>query len=52
MLFMSDQREIIRQTNAGLAFHEITKLVAQRWAQLDVSAKTKYLEAAEVDKER
>ncbi|KAG7176741.1 High mobility group protein 20A-like 3 [Homarus americanus] len=26
MLFMSDQREIIRQTNAGLAFHEITKL--------------------------
>ncbi|XP_071547909.1 high mobility group protein 20A-like isoform X3 [Panulirus ornatus] len=52
MLFMSDQREIIRQTNAGLAFHEITKLVAQRWAQLDVSAKTKYLEAAEADKER
>nr|XP_053647100.1 high mobility group protein 20A-like isoform X4 [Cherax quadricarinatus] len=52
MLFMSDQREIIRQTNSGLAFYEITKLVAQRWAQLDASAKTKYLEAAEADKER
>nr|XP_045584938.1 high mobility group protein 20A-like isoform X1 [Procambarus clarkii] len=52
MLFMSDQREIIRQSNAGLAFHEITKLVAQRWAQLDANTKTKYLEAAEADKER
>ena len=52
MLFMGDQREILRQTNAGLAFHEITKLVAQRWAQLDASEKNKYLEAAEADKER
>ncbi|XP_063608801.1 high mobility group protein 20A-like [Penaeus indicus] len=52
MLFMGDQREIIRQTNPGLAFHEITKLVAQRWAQLDAESKTKYLEAAEADKER
>lgn len=52
MLFMSDQREVLRQTNAGLAFHEITKLVAQKWAQLDTSEKTKYLEAAEADKER
>ncbi|ROT70298.1 hypothetical protein C7M84_011398 [Penaeus vannamei] len=52
MLFMGDQREIIRQTHPGLAFHEITKLVAQRWAQLDTESKTKYLEAAEADKER
>ncbi|MPC12623.1 High mobility group protein 20A [Portunus trituberculatus] len=52
MLFMGDQREVLRQTQPGLAFHEITKLVAQRWAALDQIAKTKYLEAAEADKER
>ncbi|KAK4311285.1 hypothetical protein Pmani_017194 [Petrolisthes manimaculis] len=52
MLFMSDQREVLRGTHPGLPFHEITKLVAQRWAQLDAPAKTKYLESAEADKER
>ncbi|KAK7025523.1 High mobility group protein 20A, partial [Halocaridina rubra] len=52
MLFMGDQREILRQTNSGLAFPEITKLVAQKWAQLDIAEKTKYLEASEADRER
>lgn len=49
---MGDQREVLRQSQPGLAFHEITKLVAQRWAVLDQMTKTKYLEASEADKER
>ncbi|CAL4104228.1 unnamed protein product, partial [Meganyctiphanes norvegica] len=52
MLFMADQREIIRQTNPGALFHEITKMVAQSWSQLGAEEKQKYLNAAEVEKER
>ncbi|XP_076058313.1 high mobility group protein 20A-like isoform X2 [Oratosquilla oratoria] len=52
MLFMSEQRELIRQTNSRATFHEITKMVANKWASLDPEEKQKFLDAAEADKER
>ncbi|MCL4132476.1 UNVERIFIED_CONTAM: hypothetical protein GTU68_014069 [Idotea baltica] len=52
MLFMNEQREALKQSQSKPGFPEITKIVAQKWAQLDVAEKQKYLEAAEADKER
>ena len=52
MLFMSDQRENIRLSNPHIGFPEITKMVAQKWANLEMSEKQKYLDAADTEKER
>ena len=49
---MSDQRENIRLSNPHIGFPEITKMVAQKWANLEMGEKQKYLDAAETEKER
>ncbi|KAL7634189.1 UNVERIFIED_CONTAM: hypothetical protein RMT77_015518 [Armadillidium vulgare] len=52
MLFMNEQREILKQSEKKLGFQETNKIVAQKWSQLEGSEKQKYLEAAEADKGR
>ena len=49
---MNEQRESVKQENAKAGFPEISKIMAQKWAQLESEDRHKYLELAEADKER
>lgn len=49
---MSEQRDVLKQSQSKPGFLEINKIVAQKWAQLEPSEKQKYLEAAAADRVR
>lgn len=49
-LYLNDQRKLFKESN--LPFHEITKVIGNRWSSLSLSEKTPYLEKAEEEKRR
>lgn len=52
MLYMQEERERLRLSEAPPSFTELAKIVAQKWAAMNVAEKQKYLDASEVEKER
>jgi hypothetical protein len=50
--FTQEHRPKITEQNANLPFGEVSKLVGQRWAALDVDSKEKYRALERADKER
>ena len=52
MLYMAEQRELLRHNESPPGFAELTRIVANKWAALDASDKKKYLDASELEKER
>lgn len=49
-LYLNEQRKLFK--NSSLAFHEITKIIGNKWSSLSLSEKKPYLEKAEEDKRR
>lgn len=49
-LFLNDQRKLFKASS--LPFHEITKLIGNKWSSLSLSEKKPYLEKAEEEKKR
>ncbi|XP_028129079.2 high mobility group protein 20A-like [Diabrotica virgifera virgifera] len=49
-LYLNEQRKHFKDSN--LAFHEITKVIGNRWSSLTLEEKKPYLEKAEEDKKR
>ncbi|KAJ8919010.1 hypothetical protein NQ315_016915 [Exocentrus adspersus] len=49
-LYLNEQRKLFKDSN--LAFHEITKIIGNRWSSLTLEQKKPYLEKAEEDKKR
>lgn len=49
-LYLNEQRKLFKDSN--LAFHEITKIIGNRWSSLTLEEKKPYLEKAEEDKKR
>ncbi|XP_018571737.1 uncharacterized protein LOC111691779 [Anoplophora glabripennis] len=49
-LYLNEQRKLFKESN--LAFHEITKIIGNRWSSLTLEEKKPYLEKAEEDKKR
>lgn len=52
MLYMAEQRDVLRVNNPGITFAEVTRIVAQQWNTLPADTKNKFLHQAEQDKER
>ena len=50
--FLNDRREAVRKESPDMSFAEISKKLAQEWSQLGQEEKQKYVERAELDKER
>lgn len=49
-LYLNDQRKFYK--NSSLAFHEITKLIGNKWSSLSLEDKKPYLDKAEEEKKR
>lgn len=49
-LYLNEQRKLFK--NSSLAFHEITKIIGNKWSSLNLEEKKPYLEKAEEDKKR
>lgn len=49
-LYLNDQRKLYK--DSSLAFHEITKLIGNRWSSLSLEDKKPYLDKAEEEKKR
>nr|CAI5863496.1 unnamed protein product [Callosobruchus analis] len=49
-LYLNEERKLFK--NSSLAFHEITKIIGNRWSSLTLDEKKPYLEKAEEDKKR
>ncbi|KAJ8979446.1 hypothetical protein NQ317_006760 [Molorchus minor] len=49
-LYLNEQRKLFK--DSSLAFHEITKIIGNRWSSLTLDGKKPYLEKAEEDKKR
>lgn len=49
-LYLNEQRKLFKSSN--LAFHEITKIIGNKWSSLTLEEKKPYLEKAEEDKKR
>ncbi|KAK9880339.1 hypothetical protein WA026_010224 [Henosepilachna vigintioctopunctata] len=49
-LYLNEQRKLYKESN--LAFHEITKIIGNRWSSLTLNDKKPYLAKAEEDKKR
>ncbi|XP_052240582.1 high mobility group protein 20A-like isoform X1 [Dreissena polymorpha] len=50
--FLNERRERLRQENPSLTFIELTRMMGSEWSKLPQHEKQKYLDAAEVDKDR
>ncbi|CAH1981504.1 unnamed protein product [Acanthoscelides obtectus] len=49
-LYLNEERKLFK--NSSLAFHEITKIIGNRWSSLTLDEKKPYLDKAEEDKKR
>ncbi|KAG5895658.1 hypothetical protein JTB14_008667 [Gonioctena quinquepunctata] len=49
-LYLNEQRKLFKESK--LAFHEITKIIGNKWSSLTLEEKKPYLEKAEEDKKR
>ncbi|XP_057667817.1 high mobility group protein 20A-like [Diorhabda carinulata] len=49
-LYLNEQRKLFK--DSSLAFHEITKIMGNKWSSLTLEEKKPYLEKAEEDKKR
>ncbi|KAJ8938157.1 hypothetical protein NQ318_011922 [Aromia moschata] len=49
-LYLNEQRKLFKEST--LAFHEITKIIGNKWSSLTLEEKKPYLEKAEEDKKR
>lgn len=49
-LYLNEQRKLFK--DSSLAFHEITKIIGNKWSSLTLEEKKPYLEKAEEDKKR
>lgn len=50
--FLNERRDKLRHDHPGLTFVEITRLLGSEWTKLPQHEKQKYLDEAELDKER
>lgn len=50
--FLNDRRETVRKEAPDISFADISKKLANEWSQLGQEDKQKYVERAELDKER
>ena len=50
--FLNEHREKFREENPDLPFHEVTKILGQKWSSMSLEEKQQYLDEAEKDKER
>lgn len=50
--FLNDRREDVRKECPDISFADISKKLAVEWANIDKETKQRYVERAEVDKER
>lgn len=50
--FLNDRRELVRKESPDMSFADISKKLANEWSQLGQEEKQKYVERAEIDKER
>ncbi|XP_065655777.1 high mobility group protein 20A [Hydra vulgaris] len=50
--YLNEHREKFRIENPDMPFHEVTKILGQKWSSLDQSEKQQYLYEAEKDKEK
>ena len=50
--YLNEHREKFRLENPDMPFHEVTKILGQKWSSLDQSEKQHYLYEAEKDKEK
>ena len=50
--FLNEHREKFREEHPEMPFHEVTKVLGQKWTSMTQEEKQQYLEEAEKDKER
>jgi len=50
--FLNDRREAVRKESPDMSFADISKKLANEWSQLGQEEKQRYVERAEIDKER
>jgi len=50
--FLNEHREKFREEHPDMPFHEVTKVLGQKWTSMSQEEKQQYLEEAEKDKER
>ena len=50
--FLNDRRETVRKETPEMSFADISKKLANEWSQLGHEEKQRYVERAEIDKER
>ena len=49
--FLNENREKFREENPDLVFHEITKLLGQKWSSMSGEEKQMYLDEAEKERD-
>ena len=52
LLYFNEERSDMRQKNPGMSFGELTKIIANKWKDLSTEEKQRYINEAEMDKER
>ncbi|CAF0875171.1 unnamed protein product [Brachionus calyciflorus] len=52
LVYFNEERSEMRQKNPNIGFGELTKIIAAKWKELPTDEKQKYINEAELDKER
>lgn len=52
LVYFNEERADMRSKNPGMSFGELTKIIAAKWKELPTEEKQKYINEAEIDKER
>lgn len=52
LVYFNEERSEMRQKNPNIGFGELTKIIAAKWKELPADEKQKYINEAELDKER